>query len=265
MKRPKIAVTGPVKGGAMAWLFISNQLRFQGAHPVRLTSQNRPKLEGFDGLIISGGADIDPGLYPQGEGLLTAAKKQAEQPKSHWLRFAVGALVYGLRRLAGIKQGAGYDAGRDSLEKMLIEQALQQGVPLLGICRGMQLINVVSGGSLYGNLVDHFEQVNHPRTVLPRMYVHLEPDSRLAEVVQTQRLKVNALHHQSVKDLGQSLRVVARTEAGIVQAIERPQGPFVLGLQWHPEYMPQVDLQRALFAEFVRQAKKYAAADQKTA
>ncbi|MFO7597619.1 MAG: gamma-glutamyl-gamma-aminobutyrate hydrolase family protein, partial [Desulfocurvibacter africanus] len=99
-------------------------------------------------------------------------------------------------------------------------------------------------------------EIPQVRTVFPRKEVLLEPDSRLASILGATSARVNALHDQAVKTLGSDLRVVAREPSGVVQAIEHTRRPLALGVQWHPEFMPQIASQQNIFRALVRQAAR---------
>lgn len=152
------------------------------------------------------------------------------------------------------------DPARDALEKELIHRALAAGLPLLGICRGAQLLNVVRGGTLHQDLHEFYEETPHITTLLPRKTVNIAPNSHLAAILQKTRSNINALHRQGINELGYGLRVVAAEENGIVQAVEDPDAPFLLGVQWHPEYLPHHRSQRQIFKALVTAAQDRAAA-----
>ena len=165
-------------------------------------------LEGVDGLILQGGADVSPGNY-------------GEQPlRPEW---------------SG-------DAVRDSFEIAAIEVAIELGKPVLGICRGHQVLNVALGGSLYqdinhqveGTLVHRdwhrYEVIEHEITV--------EPDSWLAWVYGTTSLLTNTVHHQAIKRCGAGLDVSARAPDGIIEGVEHIRDDrWLVGVQWHPEWL----------------------------
>ena len=150
----------------------------------------------------------------------------------------------------------GYDPDRDRLEQHLIRHALYYNVPILGICRGAQLMNVSLGGSLHQS-IEHFytEETSNIRSILPRKHVTIEPETLLREVLRTSDCRVNALHEQSIKDLGDDVVVSAAEPTGVVQAIERRGHPFFVGVQWHPEYIPQSRTQQNLFRCLVKRSR----------
>jgi putative glutamine amidotransferase len=119
------------------------------------------------------------------------------------------------------------------------------------------LINVFRGGSLYQNLPEDIPGLHLKRHVLARKRIEILGGSLLADVMEVHHVRVNSLHRQGVRDLGKGLRVSAKDQAGIVQAIEstEPSGPFLLGVQWHPEYLPGHRAHRRLFRSLVLAAR----------
>jgi putative glutamine amidotransferase len=196
--------------------------------PIGSRSTLRKTLQRLDGLLISGGNfDIHPMFY-------------GEKPIS-----ALGA----------IKEE------RTEFELELIDLALNQDLPLLGICGGAQAINVALGGSLYQDIAtelpnaDQHEQgakitrEGHP--------IEIHPGTRLRQIVQKQTLEVNTTHHQAVRKVGKGLRVNATAKDGLVEGIESPYHKFVLGVQWHPEALVGQDpYQRRIFSSFISAAKQ---------
>lgn len=213
--RPTILVTGPAKRFPYAWWATRLQLFGRGVKPVyRCPGNERPIA--VNGVIIGGGNDIDPKHYG-----------------------ATGAA------------GAIYDAPRDALEMQVIESALKAQLPILGICRGAQLINVVLGGNLISDLRPLRKQTPNRNSIWPVKYAYMEKSSKLSSRLDTLQLKVNSLHHQAVDNLGDGLKVVARDADGFTQAFESINLEFLTGVQWHPEYMPYSNANRNLFRSFV--------------
>ena len=179
-------------------------------------------LDRLDGLLLPGGADIPPSEY--GEETHETVRVLSD--------------------------------ARFRFEKALSHAWIKESKkPLLGICLGSQWINVSSGGSLVQDIPSSFG-VNHRNTVHA---ITLEPDSRLAGILGDSSLEVNSFHHQAVKDLGEGLRIVARSPEGIVEATETtdPQR-FLIGVQWHPERLAEDEIQAQLFRAFIQAAKKKA-------
>lgn len=239
-KRPLIGVpTGREKSQRFYGLplYIMNQtyirmLENLGALPVMIPLQMteatlRGIFERLDGLFLPGGEDIDPSHYGA-----------PQHPR-------LGAT----------------DKERDRTELLVTRWAVETGMPLLGVCRGLQMINVACGGTLHQDLHDECPLLNkHDFT--PPTYeryrishtVTIEPDSRLAHALGTVH-EVNSMHHQGIDQLGAGLRVVARAEDGLPEAIEIPVLPYVVGVQWHPEELATTDQHHSnLFYDFVEAA-----------
>jgi gamma-glutamyl-gamma-aminobutyrate hydrolase PuuD len=175
----------------------------------------------LDGLVLQGGSDVSPSTY-------------GEQPLSaEW----VG------------------DRLRDVYEIELVHEFVEARKPVLGICRGAQMINVFLGGSLHTDIYAVYEHAPWQRTALPRKTVHVTPDSKLGSILECLSCRVNALHHQSIDQLGRELRVVARDDHDMIQAIEDPSDRFVIGVQWHPEFLIFDRGQRRLFRRLVEAAR----------
>ena len=170
-------------------------------------------LERFDGLLLPGGGDIDPSSYGQ-------------TPNADTL--------YGIRPEA------------DLFETALVQEAARHRMPVLGICRGLQVINVAFGGTLHQDLPDH------PQDLVGRAFAghyrtKVEPGTRLHDVVDSTELVINSLHHQGIKDLGRGLRVAATATDGVIESIESIEPTWdLLAVQWHPECL-RADHSAALF------------------
>jgi putative glutamine amidotransferase len=219
-RRPLIAVTTSTRSGWRIFPLVALNLRLVGGRGVRWGTGRLADLAAVDGLIIGGGDDISPALY--------------------------GAQVLAEARL---------DPERDALERRLAEEAIERGIPVLGICRGAQMLNIALGGTLHADAYSAFPGSRKYYTILPRKRVQAEPGTWLARLTRREKMRVNALHSQAVDRLGDGLRVAARDEGGMVQAIERTADPICIGVQWHPEHLFYNAAQRRLFAALVRAAK----------
>jgi putative glutamine amidotransferase len=166
----------------------------------------------LDGLLLSGGEDVDPTTF-------------GEEP------------MYGLGNVV---------AERDRLEIALIHLMRAQGKPVLGICRGIQMLNVALGGTLYQDLPRQWKgKIQHAQKAARNHVSHrvkIEPGSRLAACFDGEKtLKVNSFHHQAIRKLAEPLRAVAWDAENLVEAVEATSGPFMLGVQWHPENLWRTD------------------------
>lgn len=183
-------------------------------------------LAGVDGLILTGGVDVDPSYF------------RAEP-----------------HPFLGLVDGP-----RDRFEMALYGAARAKGVPVLGVCRGHQLINVAAGGTLHQHLPAVVQTLQHEQadiTGAPLHSVTLEPGSALAQAFGAARVRTNSYHHQAVDRPGQGLKIVGRSTDGIVEALENTDGSFVLGVQWHPEMSFQAyPEQIAPFSAFMQAVEK---------
>ena len=150
---------------------------------------------------------------------------------------------------------------RDAVEMNLIHSAVSDGKPFLGICRGAQAVNVALGGTLYTHIPDQLPGAldhSYPgnmRTVLVHE-VKIEEGTHIAEILGEPIVKVNSLHHQGLKDIAPSLRVTGHAPDGLVEAIELPDHPFGVAVQWHPEWLTDQQSTRNLFKKFVEAASR---------
>lgn len=253
-RKPRILVTGPDHGGFIAWAFTRLAVRRAGGRPIRIHPSRHGHIPHFDALIIGGGADVDPALYG---GVTLEQLREATRDSSQHSRTAAlfwGLIIFFSRKLFSLGHRAGVDQARDTLERQLLRQALDQSLPILGICRGAQLLNVLRGGDLHQSITPFYTETPKADTVLPRKTVLLEPDSHLALILGPGEARVNSLHNQAIRQPGEGVRPVARERNGIIQAIELRDYPFALGLQWHPEYLPQSRRQQRLFRALVQAA-----------
>lgn len=185
------------------------------------------QLDGIDALLLSGGHDVDPSEY----GELPEPKLNSTLPE------------------------------RDLFDKLLIEGAVKRGIPVLGICRGHQILNVTFGGSLYQDL-DYIENCTKDHDQFcssePEHHkVFLSKKSILHDVLGDE-IEVNSFHHLAVKDLAPGFIPTAISEDGVIEGIEHVDYPFVVGVQWHPEVLASSGEKRMekLFCEFVSSARK---------
>jgi len=250
-RAPLIAVTGPDRGGWPAWFFTRLALRRAGAKVLRATPSRPVAIEQLDGLVIGGGADVSLPLQPE-------PPEPPPPPAARWwprrfLDLCIAPLVLLVRWIAGV-HAHGADPARDSMERALLTRARELGLPVLGICRGAQLMNVLEGGTLLHDV--QVEERPQLYTALPRREVTTEPGSHLRALLGRDRLLVNSLHFHAIAEPGPDLRVVARELHGVVQAVEHRTRPFWIGVQWHPEYLPQHPLHQRLFEGLVEQARR---------
>lgn len=218
MSPPAIGVTVSRRSGWRIFPLVALNLRLAGGRGLKWQDAGQVDLDRVDAVVIGGGDDIAPTLYG-GE----------------------------------IRAGVHLDPTRDEMEKRIVAGAFERGLPMLGICRGAQMLNVTLGGSLHQDAYGIYSSRRY-RTILPRKTVRLEPGTRLAGIAGTAPMKVNALHTQAVDRLGDGLRVAARDEGGMIQAVERVRDPFALGVQWHPEHLFYARRQRAMFRALVAAA-----------
>lgn len=182
-----------------------------------------------NGLLMCGGTDIDPSLY--------GAKRHPLTEPS--------------------------DQSRDRSEIKLLEIARQRRLPIFGICRGCQLLNVAFGGTLYQDLPSeapdmayHGRRESTVMNVDNRHYVNMKSGSRLSEIY-GQKISVNSIHHQGIKDVGAGLVASAVADDGLVEGVES-QEYFVLGVQWHPEIMWQNEPEQIKpFLRFIKAATEH--------
>jgi putative glutamine amidotransferase len=220
--RPVIAVTGPDTLAPIAYWATSLAIKMYGATPVRLTAStfHQHRKETFQAIIIGGGSDIDPGLYGQGD-----------------------------------EEIAPVDPARDAFEVKMIEHALAIHLPILGICRGAQLINVVLGGTLFGDIRRLRMKTSNRRNPLPSKRANLVCGGRVAQIFAQPHWWINSLHSQAIDGLGEGLKIVVRDDDQFVQAVESIDSRFIVGVQWHPEYLFCLGRQRRIFGALVEAAK----------
>ena len=206
-KRPRIGITTPLRGGWAIRQFNRFAVWRCGGQPV-LVSPGRPvDIGDLDGLVVGGGDDIGVDLYLDDDSL------------------------------PDVSASVRIDPERDEMEHQLVKDAIAHGRPVLGICRGAQMLNIALGGTLHQDIYTQYAGAPRLRTPLPRKQVCIEPGSRMHEILMVTRCRVNALHHQSIDRCGRGLAVVARDDHGIVQAVEIADARYIVGVQWHPEFL----------------------------
>lgn len=260
VRRPIIAVTGPDRGGWPAWICARFAIWRAGGRALRLLPSafpgNRPLPE-YHGLILGGGADIEPAKAGIQIEQLLPPQKVKNDGDGKLLAWLLAPLFLVLRGVFAIHH-AEIDEARDAFEERCLQQALQGTHPVLGICRGAQLINVHFKGTLHAELSGFYGESGNPASVYPRKQIAIAEHSLLHRILKQTDLFVNSLHKQAVNQLGEDLQVAAKDRAGVVQAIEATHLPWVLGVQWHPEFLPTLRNQQLLFRDLVREARRSA-------
>ena len=262
LKCPKIGVTGPNRGGEVAWIFTALSILVAGGWPVWIRPKNPKSIEKLQGIIIGGGSDIDPNVYEQEDFIKEYLRLSFKDRRKNifqkigsafnWLLFPV---IFLLRKIFSQKNVV-IDKDRDQLEINMIDQAVKNNLPILGICRGAQLLNVYFKGSLYQDIGSFYYEKPNRQSIFPVKRIYIKPGSKLSGILNVEKIKVNALHHQAVKDPGDNVDVVAKESNDIVvQGIENTKQDFIIGVQWHPEYLIQNKRQRKIFKELVKSAK----------
>jgi putative glutamine amidotransferase len=150
---------------------------------------------------------------------------------------------------------ARYDLKRDETDFKLLQQAEEIDIPVLGICRGAQFINVFHGGSLCQNVTPLRIKTRHRPLLLPLQTVQLVEDSRIGGLMHSTLIGANRIHSQAIKQLGRNLRVTALDNDLFVQAIENTGQQWLMGVQWHPEYLLYHTGHRRIFSHFVHAAR----------
>lgn len=209
-----------------------NSIIMTGGLPVLLPNINNKEdvlkyLDIIDGILFTGGVDISPLNY-------------FENP---------------------IKQVDYTSSRRDSFELELFNIAYERNIPILGICRGVQLINVALGGTLYQDInLEIADSLGHCPSEMPgdELYhsIDIKSPSILFDIFKQEKLFVNSFHHQAIKKLGRNLKITAKSSDGIIEAIESNERDFLIGVQWHPEDLTQRYCEfQNLFQAFVQACK----------
>ena len=179
----------------------------------------------LDGLLLPGGPDIDPLHF-------------GEEPMYKYTRI---------------------DPESDHVELLLARLALRNNIPILGICRGIQMLNIAAGGDIYQDLAaQRAETLIHDQKApwwYPTHAIEIQPQTTLLEILGEPRLRVNSYHHQAVRNVAPNFRVSALASDGVIEAIENPSLRYAIGVQWHPEQMyREYPLFKRLFVTLVEEA-----------
>lgn len=235
--KPLVAISASENGPCGAPLTYVNAVRRAGGIPVVIPMTDNQEqiaavLNAVDMVVMTGGEDVDP-LSGYGEEPLRA----------------LGEVV----------------PFRDKFDLMLIKSAVEKGLPLLGICRGEQMLNVAMGGSLIQDIPSQVKEsyVKHRQSAPSSFATHtatVVKGSLLAQILGTENIVVNSFHHQAVKDIAPGFEVIATSKDGIVEAIAKKGCDNILGLQFHPEGLIQSAENENflnIFKYFVQKAKEY--------
>jgi len=214
-----IGISGPARRST-AHRLINLGLRLHGAHTHYIRPGSSTDVSLLDDLMLSGGTHVHPNRYGQ-------------QPQVT----------------------ARYDLKRDETDFRLLKQAEEIDIPVLGICRGAQFINVFHGGSLCQNVTPLRMKTRHRPLLLPLQTVQLVQDSRIGRLMHSTLIGANRIHSQAIKHLGRNLRVTALDNDLFVQAIENTGQQWLMGVQWHPEYLLYHTGHRRIFSHFVHAAR----------
>lgn len=212
---PKVYLDAVTEGGGIAVLLPPQPVTAEIARAV---------VSRLDGLIVSGGADVDPSRYGQDAHPRTGAPR----------------------------------TDRDDWEDLLLTAAIDAELPFLGICRGMQMLNVALGGTLIQHLPDVIgnETYRPAPAVFGQAEATIEPASKLGSLLNlgTEPLPIHVYHHQAIDEVADGLIVTARTDDGVIEAVEHEKVPFGMAVQWHPE---ENETDRRLFAGLVDAAREH--------
>ncbi len=213
----KVVISGSNRGSYLAYRLIDFIIESNIIKPIFIKPEQKVLPRYFDGLIISGGVDINPKLY-------------------------------GEKRDKSVKK---IEPNRDELELRLLDIATKRDIPTLGICRGMQLINVYFKGTLYQDIYSLNLRYPHKNSIFPIKRVKVIKDTKLYRILNKSTIYVNSIHHQAVKRVGKNLRVNAYDKNGLIEGIESIDSSFLLGVQWHPEYIFYKSESKKIFTSFI--------------
>ena len=237
-KQPLIGISGSIEHDESRQFIVRDYMKClarAGGVPLLMSldmtdAELEACLDAMDGILLSGGTDVDPALF-------------GEQPH---------------QRIGEI------DPLRDGFEARLIASAIQRDLPLFGICRGIQVLNIILGGSIYQDLPSQYQSstgvplLGHDQTSPERYPSHtidLVTGTPLHALFGRDTLRVNSCHHEAIRELAPCLLTCATSPDGVIEAAYNPKARYMLGVQWHPERMRD-EASAALFTSFVDAASK---------
>lgn len=224
-RKPIIGITKPEsKRMNLSFMVHWIALWLAGGRPKISSYDEEVTHQQFDALMLGGGTDIFPGLF-------------FKDPKENYT----------------------YDKKRDDLEIRLLKKAHNEDLPVIAICRGSQLMNVVNGGTVHMDISTTFKKANYPQNILGYLFfrkkIFIDPGSMLHKIAGDTELMVNSIHRQSIDKVGEGLVVTSREPNGIIQSVEKPGHIFYMGVQFHPERLIYKKVFRRLFKTFIEAAK----------
>lgn len=190
-----------------------------GQTPILISTYNINLIDKIiklaDGILLSGGGDIHPKFF-----------NQHLHPKSNNI-----------------------NTKRDEFEIALCKKTIEKNLPLLGICRGIQILNVALGGNIFHHIPNHMQSI--PRD-LPSHFVNPQKSTKFFEIAGAKEIQVNSLHHQAIHNLGKNLIISSLANDGVIESVEHTQKKFIMGVQWHPEALNKIyTVQNKIFQAFV--------------
>ncbi|MDA9951359.1 gamma-glutamyl-gamma-aminobutyrate hydrolase family protein [Oligoflexaceae bacterium] len=249
-RKPIIAVTGPDSSGTAAWLATSYSIRKSGGEPRRIQPNSNSDFRAFDGLVLGGGTDIHPAHCER-------LKNQDPSINLSLSEKCLESILYPLEAVNSSKSNDQiYDIGRDTMEFDCLRHALETKIPVLGICRGHQLVNAHLGGTLYESTRPFYGTRPRIRSFLPRKKVKIvKEDSIIHKLSNQDSISVNALHDQAVAEPADGFVTTCLEDNGVIQATECKERR-ILTVQWHPEYLFYLKHQLVLFRWLVEAASQ---------